>query len=143
MLSVFPALLTNISGVDCLTYVGTEGFRQVESSNHLHFVSLAGHSVLPSYLRFVRSTVAGFYVVRPHVSGFGLSAPSLFASLFILADIVRYKASFWVELLRGTQSGSAAIAESVCDLAARRLPNDALEHIWQERFIYASPGYFI
>jgi hypothetical protein len=46
-----------------------------------------------------------------------------------------------MQLIEGQESGSASIVEVLCNVAKRRLPNDALEQIHQEKFLYATPAY--
>jgi hypothetical protein len=88
-----------------------------------------------------KGTVAGLYFVRPLDCGIHKSFSVLYASMFILSNVVRYKPAFWMKAIEGEFSGSVSIAEALCNLAKRRLPNDALEAIGGEKFAYGAPAY--
>jgi len=85
-------------------------------------------------------TVGGRYFIRPLECGLKESFSVIFAAMFILSNVVRYKPAFWMEQLEGNSSGSASLAEALCNLAKRRLPNEALNAIWHEEFTYGTPG---
>ncbi len=85
-------------------------------------------------------TLAGKYFVRPLKCELKESFSVIFAAMFILSNVVRYKPAFWMQEIEGTESGSVSIAEALCNLAKRRLPNEILNLIWQEKFEYGTPG---
>jgi hypothetical protein len=85
--------------------------------------------------------VAGRYYVRPTTAGIHSPMATLFISMFILGNVVRYKPSFWMGIINGNNSGSGFMAEALCNLFERHFPNQVLEHIWHERFTYGTPGY--
>jgi len=105
------------------------------------FRSYEAITEVPTFCVVDKGTVAGSYLIRPLACGVHKSISVLYASLFILSNLVRYKPAFWMRVIEGEHSGSASMAEALCNVAKRRLPNDALEQIWQEDFIYATPGY--
>ncbi|MCK4529403.1 hypothetical protein KAW18_18720 [candidate division WOR-3 bacterium] len=116
-------------------------FEVVTTETVYSFRSTKKLKELPTFGVVEKGTVAGKYFVRPHDCGIHKSLSVLYASMFILSNVVRYKPSFWMRVIEGEHSGSASIVEALCNLAKRRLPNDALEAIWQEDFIYATPAY--
>ncbi len=87
-----------------------------------------------------KGTVAGTYNVTPLDCGIYKTFTMIFAGLFILSNVVRYKPAFWMREIEGKDSGSASIVEAFCNLAKRRLPNDTLGSIWNEDFEYGTPG---
>ena len=87
-----------------------------------------------------KGTVGGRYFIRPLECGLKEPFSIIFAAMFILSNVVRYKPVFWMEQLEGNTSGSASLAEALCNLAKRRLPNEALNAIWQEEFEYGTPA---
>ncbi len=87
----------------------------------------------------VEEGIAGNYLIKPLDCGIHKSFSLIFATLFILSNVVRYKPSFWMKELEGRNSGSASIVEFLCNLSKRILPNDALESIWWEKFEYGTP----
>ena len=87
-----------------------------------------------------KGTVGGRYFIRPLECGLKEPFSIIFAARFILSNVVRYKPVFWMEQLEGNSSGSASLAEALCNLAKRRLPNEALNAIWHEEFTYGTPG---
>jgi|GEM_PF-5363450 len=91
-------------------------------------------------LNIQKGTVAGIYEITPLDCGIYKTFGLLFAGLFILSNVVRYKPAFWMRELEGKTSGSASIVEAFCNLTKRRLPNDTLESIWNEDFEYGTPG---
>jgi hypothetical protein len=97
---------------------------------------------LPSFAAFQEGTVAGRYLIRPLECGIRKSMPIMFATLFILGNVVRYKPDLWTRVIEGQASGSIAIVEAFCSLAKRRLPNDTLDAIWNEPFEYGTPARF-
>ena len=118
------------------------GFEEISPEDKISgFRSLEGIKELPKFCAIEKGTVAGEYLIRPLSCGFYKSFSVLYASMFILSIVVRYKPAFWMRVVEGEQSGSASIAAALCNIAKRRLPNDALEQIWQEDFTYATPGY--
>ena len=126
--SLFPEFNGNFEQREM--HSGAEGFRSTS----------AGGDPL-SFGAIERGTVAGRYFVRPLSNSLHKSFSVLFAAMFVLSNVVRYKPAFWMGQLEGIQSGSASVAEALCNLAKRRLPNDALEGIWQEGFTYGTPAY--
>lgn len=118
------------------------GFKEISPKDRISgFRSINGIKELPKFCAVEKGTVAGEYLIRPLSCGFYKSFSVLYASMFILSIVVRYKPAFWMRVVEGEQSGSASIAEALCNIAKRRLPNDALEQIWHEDFTYATPGY--
>lgn len=116
-------------------------FEEVRTKAYCGFRSIEKGKELTDLLTVEKGTVAGTYLVRPLDCGVHKSLSTLYASLFILSNVVRYKPAFWMRLIEGEQSGSSSIAEALCNCAKRRLPNDALEAIWKEDFVYGTPGY--
>jgi hypothetical protein len=86
-------------------------------------------------------TIAGRYFVRPLGCGLHKSMPLLFAAMFILSNVVRYKPDFWMDIIDGRKTGSVSIAESLCNICERRFPSDVLSAIWHESFTFGAPGY--
>jgi len=123
--AVFPEFLTGFKSVKSHKYPGF-------SSNEITELQFAALEL---------GTIAGKYLVRPHARGLHKSMPTLFACMFILSNIVRYKPAFWIEAIEGRSSGSVSIVEMLCNVFERRYPNDALELIWNERFTFGTPGY--
>jgi hypothetical protein len=121
--------------------LGTEFVEGKEDQRVFRYVSNAALTSVPAYLAFEKGTVSGIHIVRRHPSGLAASMPVIFCALFIVGNIVRYKPSFWMREIESTGSGTVALVEALCNLAKRRLTNDALELIWQEKFTYATPAY--
>jgi hypothetical protein len=97
-------------------------------------------SIPPKYLTFEDGTIQGKYLIKPHQSGLYKSLPVLFAGLFILSNVVRYKPLHWINAIDG-RADSISVVEAFCSIAYRRVPNDVLRYIWDEYFIYATPSY--
>jgi len=116
-------------------------FEEVRTESYCGFKSIEKGKELTNLPTVEKGTVAGDYLVRPLDCGIHRSLSKLYASLFILSNVVRYKPAFWMRLIEGERSGSSSIAEALCNCAKRRLPNDALEAIWKEDFVYGSPAY--
>lgn len=116
-------------------------FEELRESSYCGFRSLETVKEIKTTGKIEKGTVAGKYLVRPLDCGIHRSLSILYASLFILSNVVRYKPAFWMRLIEGEQSGSSSIAEALCNHAKRRLPNDVLEAIWQEDFVYGTPCY--
>ena len=93
-----------------------------------------------SFAKVVSGTVAGRYLVRPHESGLHKSMPILFAGMFILSNVVRYKPAFWSDVIEGRSTGGVSIVESFCDMFEQRFANDTVELIWNEQFSYGTPA---
>jgi hypothetical protein len=106
------------------------------------FLSRSTMNGYPPFLCLQEGTVAGIYLVRPVAGGIYHSFPILFATLFILSNIVRYKPAFWMKVIEGQSTGIISIVEAFCSIAKRRLPNDVLDAIWNEKFKYGTPGYW-
>ncbi|MEA3476976.1 MAG: hypothetical protein U9R60_02260 [Bacteroidota bacterium] len=83
------------------------------------------------------------YLTKGLSCGINRSASILFAGLFVLSNVVRYKPDFWMKEVEGERSGSASIVEAFCTLARRKLPKVLLEKFWKEVFTFGSPGYFV
>lgn len=118
-----------------------QSFEEVEAETYCGLRSLEKGQELTSLPPVEKGTVAGRYLVRPLDCGVHRSLSKLYAALFILSNVVRYKPAFWMRLIEGEHSGSSSIAEALCNCAKRRLPNDALEAIWKDDFVYGSPAY--
>jgi hypothetical protein len=118
-----------------------DSFEELRMPSHCGFRSLEAREICKISGRIEKGTVAGEYLVRPLDCGIHKSLSILYASLFILSNVVRYKPAFWMQLIEGEKSGSSSIAEALCNRAKRRLPNDVLEAIWKEGFVYGTPGY--
>lgn len=89
----------------------------------------------------VEGTIADTYMVLPINGQVHRTTPVIFAGLFILSQVVRYKPSLWQNVLKGETSGSVTMAEQFCGYAQRRLLQDVLRLIWGEPFTFATPGY--
>jgi len=111
--------------------------------NSVGFSSTATLNSMPSFFRQIDGTVGGQYLVRPLDGGLASSPCILFAALFIIGNVVRYKPSLWMKEIEGEKSGSASVVEALCNLAKRRLPNDVLEGIWGEKFGYGTPAWLL
>jgi hypothetical protein len=96
----------------------------------------------PDFGFLTEGTFAGNYYVRPHSSGIHKSPTVLYATMYILSNVVRYKPAFWLDNLSGKNSGTFSLAEAITVLFARRFPKDILEHIWHEKFTFGTPGYW-
>jgi YaaC-like protein len=118
-------------------------YEQVEKHSSPGFRSSGVVSELPSFFRTEKGTIAGNYFLRPHPSGLWRSPSVLYAGLYILSMLVRYKPAFWMRVIEGEVSGGAALVEAFCTLARRRYPNDMLELIWGEDVRFATPGYLV
>jgi len=118
-----------------------DGFEECEINGVAGFRSVSTDDDPISFGAIELGTVAGRYFVRPLASGIHKSFSVLLAAMFVLSNVVRYKPAFWMRELQGSQSGGASVAQALTNLAKRRLPNDALESIWNERVIYGTPGY--
>jgi hypothetical protein len=106
------------------------------------FLSRSTMDRYPPFLCFQEGTVAGIYLVRPLIGGIYHSFPILFTTLFILSNVVRYKPAFWMKVIEGQSTGIISIVEAFCSIAKRRLPNDVLDAIWNEKFKYGTTGYW-
>jgi hypothetical protein len=128
ILKIFPEFL---SGYKSEQKHGRAGFRSI-------------NPVLeePVFGFVTEGTFAGNYYVRPHSSGIYKSPTVLYATMFILSNVVRYKPAFWLDNLAGKNSGTFSLAEAVTVLFARRFPKDILEHIWHEKFTFGTPGFW-
>jgi hypothetical protein len=129
--------------------VGTDGYymAEVDLPQGIHasckgFISKGQMDLPLTFGSVQRGTVGGLYFIRPLECGLKESFSVIFAAMFILSNVVRYKPAFWMEQLEGNSSGSASLAEALCNLAKRRLPNEALNAIWHEEFTYGTPGLF-
>ena len=116
------------------------GHEEIEKHSHHGFRSAAALPELPTFGVVEEGTVAGKYYVRPHASGIHRSLTIIYASLFILSIVVRYKPAFWIRVMESSETGSVSIVEAFCNLARRRYPNAILEGIWHERFTYGTPA---
>jgi YaaC-like Protein len=90
-----------------------------------------------------QGTVAGNYFIRPLPCGIYNTFVVMFAQLFILSNIVRYKPSFWMKVIEGNTTGSASMVADICKITKRRFPNEVLNIIWNEEFKYGTPGHFV
>jgi hypothetical protein len=124
--SIFPEFLVGFEPV--FQHQNFPGFKKADGGELGFAVVQAG-------------TIAGRYLVRPLRSGVHDSAPVLFAAMFILSNLVRYKPAFWMDVIEGRSSGSVSVAESLCDVFERRFPNDILDSMWHESFTFGAPGY--
>ena len=115
-------------------------FEEFENNHRTGFRSRKELEKFPDFGIIEEGTLAGNYLVRPIPCGIHKSFSVIFLGLFILSTVVRYKPSFWVQAIAGENSGSVSIVETFCNLAKRRLPNDALESIWEEKFEYGTPA---
>jgi len=127
ILAVFPELSTDLERHDDHDQ---PGFRRRD-----------GQAEAPPWAKIVRHSVAGHFLVRPHPCLVYKPLSVLFASSFIMSNIVRYKPAFWMRALDGAASGTVGILEQLCTTIERRFAHDILECIWQERFSFGSPGY--
>ena len=127
LVEVFPELLIEF---DAHTEGRTSGFQRRD-----------GSSKEPSFLRIIRHTIAGDYIVRPHSAGFHKPATTLFGISFILSNLVRYKPEFWLRVIEGSAVGSVAMVERLSEIIERRFAQEVLESIWQEAFSFGSLGY--
>ena len=127
VLGVFPEFRVDYEQVEL--HEVSRGFR---STQHM--------KQIPGFFKIVDGTVAGQYLVRPLDCGLYSSICTLFAAVFIVGNVVRYKPSLWMQEIEGVRSGSASFIEALCNLAKRRLPNDVLDGIWGEKFEYGTPG---
>lgn len=100
----------------------------------------AGHFQSKPTGKFAQGTIAGKYMVAP-IGNIYHPTTTIFAGLFILSQVVRYKPSLWQSVLRGDKSGVVTLVEQFCGYAQRRLPHDALTLIWNEEFTFGSPAY--
>ncbi len=116
-------------------------FEEVRNGGGHGFKSVKNLNEFPTFGVVKKGTVAGKYFVRPLDCGIHKSLSIFYASIFILSNVVRYKPAFWMRVIEGEHSGSASIVEALCNLAKRRVPNDVLEAVWQENFIYVTPAY--
>jgi hypothetical protein len=96
---------------------------------------------VPEFIKVVKGTIAGRYLVKPHPTGIYNTPSILYSGLFILSNVVRYKPAFWMRAIEGMTSGAVSIVEAFCNMAERRFPNDILELIWCEGFTYGTPTY--
>lgn len=121
------------------------GFETQEKPRHsFGFRSISDqYTSIPDYIKIVRGSVAGHYLVKPHESGVFTSLGSHYALLFILSNMVRYKPSFWMRVMEGDTTGSASIVETFINLSKRRIPGDVLELLWHENFTFGTPGYWV
>jgi hypothetical protein len=117
------------------------GFESADRHSYPGFRATSDIGNPPNFARLVRHTVAGEFMVRPHASGVSSSPAVLFASSFIVGNLVRYKPAFWMSILQGSDTGAAAIVETLCNLVDRRFAQDVLEALWGERFSFGAPGY--
>ena len=115
--------------------------RVPEETSGLFYRSRAPMDRLPDSLAVVEGTVAGTYLVKRHSSGIAFSPTVLFAAMFIMSNVVRYKPAFWMHEIESSGSGAVALIEGICNLTKRRFTNDILETIWKEKFTYATPAY--
>lgn len=114
--------------------------RNQSDGSSVGFISTTTHNSMPSFFRQIDGTVGGRYLVRPLDGGLASSPCTLFAALFIIGNVVRYKPSLWMREIDGVKPGSASVVEALCNLAKRRLPNDVLEGIWGEKYSYGIPA---
>lgn len=96
---------------------------------------------IPQFYAIEYGTTRGEYLVKPHSSGIHSSLPVYYILLYIISNLVRYKPAFWMEVVSGQSTASAAILEFFCDSALLRFPKEVLEKIWNEKFTFGSPAY--
>lgn len=119
------------------------GFTPIlNQSKFLGFRSSAPLTAPLTFLRQVEGAAGGRYLVRILENGPALSFCLLFCALFILSDLVRYRPDFWMKVLDGFDTGSATILEALTDLARRKMPHDALQFIWKEKFTFGMSSYW-
>jgi hypothetical protein len=118
-----------------------EDYNESIVNNHPGFASSTPMTSFPSFCGYEKGTVSGKYLVRSLSDTINKSFTLIFLGLFILSNVVRYKPAFWMKEIEGHHSGSAPIIETFCNIAKHRLPNDALESIWWEKFKYGTPSY--
>ncbi len=118
------------------------GFEETSDGSQTAFRTAAAQTDLPDTLALARHTIDGrFFLVTRHESGVCEPPSVIYVGLYILGNLVRYKPGFWMDVIEGRESGSAAIVEAFLGVAKRRFTNDVLEVIWGERFTYGSPAY--
>ena len=116
------------------------GYEVVSEHEHPGFKTVARQQALPAFGVVEEGTVAGDYFVRPHVSGLHNSLTVVYAALFILGMVVRYKPAFWMSTLQADETGSVSMVEAFCTLAKRRFPGDILDALWNEGFTFGTPA---
>jgi hypothetical protein len=121
-----------------------DAYEVINMKPQIHgFRSVSPMKEKPDFIRIVKGTVAGEYLVKPHLSGIYTTPAVLYAVLFILSNMVRYKPSFWMRVIEGEKTGAASIVEDFSTLAKRRFPHDVLELLWDEMFTFGTPGYMV
>lgn len=118
------------------------GYETVSRHDHPGFRSVTPQPTPPAFCVVERGTVAGQYLVLPHPSGVRNPLTIIYASLFILSMVVRYKPSFWMSVMESDETGSVSIVEAFCNSAKRRFPSDVLNQLWNERFTFGTPAYW-
>jgi hypothetical protein len=91
----------------------------------------------------VRGSVGGNYLVRRHATGIHSPISFAFIAMYILSNVVRYHPLAWLDTVEGSQSGSAALVDSMCYVAVRRFPHDVAEALWSEEMSFGMPGYLL
>jgi hypothetical protein len=119
----------------------SSGYNEVELHDSPGYESVETASESPGFASVERGTIAGQYLVRAHSSGIHKPLTVLYAAMFILSNVVRYKPAFWMDVIEGRATGSASMAEALCNHFDRRFPNEILDHIWHEHFTFGTPGY--
>jgi hypothetical protein len=102
--------------------------------------AIGGGAAQNSNVPIIPGNSGGFYLVKPLKSGIYKPFATIFVGLFILSNVVRYKPAFWMQEIEGKISGSASIVENFCNISKRRIPNETLEAIWNEKFEYGVPA---
>ncbi len=121
----------------------SSGFEETEESAQTAFLSVDVRSELPHWLALTRHTVnRSTFLVARHPAGIAASTTTLYVSLYILGNLVRYKPGFWMQEMEGVRSGSVAIVEALLNVAKRRFTHDMLDLIWGERFTFRTPAYW-
>ncbi len=119
-----------------------DGFEETADGSQTAFLRSEPGPDLPPNLSITRHAIdSRYFLVERHECGIVSSTAVLYAGLYILGNLVRYKPAFWMDVIEGRGSGSSAIVDAFCNVATRRFTNDVLELIWRERFTYGTPGY--
>jgi hypothetical protein len=127
--------------INCVFPEFNTGYEEVEKHERVGFRSRTELDNLSTFAVEVSGTVAGRYLVRRHPCGLASPFSVIYAGLFILSNIVRYKPTFWMKELVGARTGAAPLVEAFCNIAERRFPCEVLDALWSEHFTFGAPGY--
>lgn len=100
---------------------------------------------LPAYLGIERPDAGGTYLVGSALNQSNAQkrryvprSVADYAGVFILADLVRYRPQFWVDVVRGDPRGNIGLVSLYVSSCRRRFAHDMLNALYAEQFTFGT-----